>query len=325
MNTVRQLGYLALGTRFRMLTDSLMLDVDKIYKSLRLDFEPRLFLVFYQIVQRSPVTITEIAEQIGFTQPAVTQTVNALIEKKLVKADKGKSDSRKKMISVTAKGSELVLKLIPVWQDIESAAKELLNSTGYDILFIMGKLESEINNKSIYSRVIEKVKERQLNEIRIFEYEPKYKKQFYELNKEWLLKYFEIESKDKTILENPEREIIKKGGYIFFAEYENEIAGTAALIKHKGNIFELAKMAVTEKAQGKQIGKKLGQTVLQKLKKLNAEKVFLETNSKLTPAINLYKGLGFEETEMKEPSEYKRATLRMDLNLKKVKHSLSKT
>ena len=318
MSIIKNLGYIAVGTRFRILTDRLMQDADKIYKTLGLEFEPRWFTVFYLINQKSPVTITEIAEQLGYSQPAVTQIANSLIKKKLIKAVKGRDDSRKKLITITQKGQELLLKLIPVWQDIENAVKELLNSTGYDILHIIGKLESELDSKDIFSRVMDKIKNRQRSEVKIIEYDKRLKNYFRDLNYEWISKYFTVEKKDKKQLEHPEKEIIEKGGFILFAEYEGEITGTVALIKHSNNEFELAKMAVTEKAQGRQIGKKLALAAIKKLKSLNVESLFLETNTTLIPALNLYKNLGFKEVEMKEQSDYQRATIRMELDLKKL-------
>ncbi|HMQ68930.1 MAG TPA: bifunctional helix-turn-helix transcriptional regulator/GNAT family N-acetyltransferase [Ignavibacteria bacterium] len=321
MSFIKQLGYLAIGTRFRVLTDRLMQDADKIYMSLDLEFEPRWFAVFYLINKNSPVTITEITEELGYSQPAVTQIANSLIKKKLIRAVKSKNDSRKKFITITEKGKALIEKLNPVWEDIEIAVKELLDSTDYDILFIISKLESALDSKDIYSRVMEKIKLRQIGNVKIIDYKPRYKKLFRDLNYEWLNKYFTIENKDRDLLENPDKEILKKGGYIFFAECDNKINGTVALIKHSDKEFELAKMAVTEDAQGKQIGKKLAIEAINQVISLNAEKLFLETNSSLIPALNLYKSLGFNEVEMKKGSEYKRATLRMELNLKTYQHN----
>ncbi len=322
MSIVRNLGYIAVGTRFRMLTDRLMQDADKIYKSLGLEFEPRWFTVFYLINQKSPVTITELTDQLGYSQPAITQIVNSLIKKDLISSVKEQSDSRKKLLKITEKGEDLVLKLIPVWQDIENAVKDLFNATGYDILHIIGKLESELDSKDIYTRVMEKAKNRQRSEVKIIDYDPEYKNSFRDLNYEWISKYFKIEKKDRQLLENPE-EILQNGGHIFFAEYENEIAGTAALLKHSEKEYELAKMAVSEKVQGKQIGKKLALAVIKKAKALNAETLFLETNSTLIPALNLYRSLGFTEVEMRKQSDYKRATLRMELSLKKASRVLT--
>ncbi|MBK8382468.1 MAG: MarR family transcriptional regulator [Ignavibacteria bacterium] len=319
MNIIRQIGYIALGTRFRIITDRLMQDADKVYKKLGIDFEPRWFTVFYLINQKRGISITELAEQLGYSQPAITQIVNPLIRKKIIKAVRSKEDSRKKVITITQKGEDLLLKLIPVWQDIESAVKDLSLSTGFDILFVLNKLESELDKTNIYSRVMEKIKYRQLSEVKIIEFDPAHRDTFRDLNFEWLSKFFKIEDKDRKQLENPEEEIISKGGYILFAQYENEIAGTVALIKHNEKTYELAKMAVTEKFQGKQIGKSLAMAAIDKVKSLDADNLYLETSSKLTTALSLYKNLGFEEAENKVPSEYNRATLRMELNLKDIR------
>ena len=172
---------------------------------------------------------------------------------------------------------------------------------------------------NIYSRVMEKIKYRQLSEVKIIEFDPAHRDTFRDLNFEWLSKFFKIEDKDRKQLENPEEEIISKGGYILFAQYENEIAGTVALIKHNEKTYELAKMAVTEKFQGKQIGKSLAIAAIDKVKSLDADNLYLETSSKLTTALSLYKNLGFAEVENKVPSEYNRATLRMELNLKDIR------
>lgn len=293
-----------------------MQDADKVYKSLDIDFEPRWFTVFYLINQKKQITTTELAEQLGYSQPAITQIINSLIKKKIIKAVKSRDDSRKKVITIAPKGEEMLLKLIPVWQEIENAVKELFSSTGYDILLILSKIEAELDKKSIHNRVMDKIKEKQRSEVKILDYRTELKSQFRDLNYDWIKKYFTVEKKDKSILENPEKEIIKKGGFILFAEFEDEIAGTVALIKHNENEFELAKMAVSEKFQGKQIGKSLAIAAIERAKSLNASVLFLETNSTLIPALNLYDKLGFNQVEMKKQSDYSRATLRMELDLK---------
>lgn len=83
------------------------------------------------------------------------------------------------------------------------------------------------------------------------------------------------------------------------------------LIKIDKDTFELVKMAVSEKAQGKNIGWLLGQKVIEKAKELGARKVYLESNTVLTPAINLYYKLGFERV-VGLPSPYARANIQME-------------
>ena len=133
---------------------------------------------------------------------------------------------------------------------------------------------------------------------------------------EWLQKYFSVERGDVTSLSNPKREIIDKGGYAFFVLIGKEVVGTASLLKVKNTIFELGKMAVTEKYQGKKIGQKLMGHCIEKAKELKLKSVILYSNSKLAPALNLYFKSGFRVVPMEDPAPYKRSNIKMELKFK---------
>ena len=76
--------------------------------------------------------------------------------------------------------------------------------------------------------------------------------------------------------------------------------------------FELAKMAVSPKFQGKGIGSVLGNAVIDKARDLGAKKIYLESNTVLGPAINLYRKLGFTKVTG-VPSPYARCNIQMEL------------
>jgi N-acetylglutamate synthase-like GNAT family acetyltransferase len=153
--------------------------------------------------------------------------------------------------------------------------------------------------------------------VEIVEYKPEYKTHYKDLNCEWLQKYFEIESTDEKILSDPEKEILEKNGFIFFALVEDKVIGTCTLMKHDHATYELSKMCVTEKYQGKGVGEKLIDKVISKASQLSVEKIVLATNSRLTAAFTLYTKKGF--TIIKNPlalnSIYKRKSIYMCLNL----------
>jgi putative acetyltransferase len=154
------------------------------------------------------------------------------------------------------------------------------------------------------------------NEVKIVEYDPKYQQDFRDLNEEWISKFFKMEASDYKMLDNPEGYIITKGGHIVFALLNKEVVGTCALIKTSDEplIFELAKMAVSPKAQGKKIGYLIGKKLIDKAKELKAKEIFLETNSSLVPAIKLYEKLGFQHIPVID-SPYERADTKMLLDL----------
>ena len=154
--------------------------------------------------------------------------------------------------------------------------------------------------------------------LSIIPYETKYQQAFKELNKEWITTYFTMEAEDHIVLDNPQEYILDKGGYIAVALYNDEPVGVCALIKMSGEEhgFELAKMAVSPKAQGKNIGWLLGQAIVEKAIALGASKLYLESNTILTPAINLYHKLGFQKVAA-HPTPYERCNIQMELILKK--------
>lgn len=314
MDFIKQLGEAAFGTRLRMLTERFFQDGAKLYESQNVDFEPRWFTIFYLLSTRSPLTITEITSELSYTQPAVTQIANVLIKKGLVKVVKDKSDTRKKLLALSPKGLDLLDELKPVWQGFEDAVKELFTEIGYDLIYIISKTENALDKRDMFERVSEKIKEKQLGKVELVKYAPEYRDKFRELNYEWLEKYFTVEPEDKKLLGDPEGEIIKNGGEVVFAKLHDEIVGTAALIKFSDGEFELAKMAVTEKVQGRQIGKKLAEEIIRLAKAKKAHTLFLETNVKLNAALKLYKKFGFELVENTN-SKYARSTIKMELKL----------
>ena len=153
------------------------------------------------------------------------------------------------------------------------------------------------------------------NNIAIIPFTDSLETNFAALNKAWLKKYFEVEPLDEKMLGNPKLYYIDEGGFIYFATFNNEIAGTIALLKVTDKIFELSKMAVYEKYQGKSIGNKMIEFCLQEAKRMSLEKVILYSNTSLRPAIHLYEKFGFKAVP-DFTSEYKRANIKMEIEIK---------
>lgn len=151
--------------------------------------------------------------------------------------------------------------------------------------------------------------------IKIEPYTPKYSDAFYKLNEAWITTYFQMEKPDRDALGNPQEYILDKGGSIFIATVDDEPVGVCALIKRDDlNCYELAKMAVSPQAQGKGIGFQLGRAAIEKATVLKAERIFLESNTVLEPAIKLYEKLGFQRLDGFS-SPYKRCNIQMELVL----------
>jgi N-acetylglutamate synthase-like GNAT family acetyltransferase len=148
--------------------------------------------------------------------------------------------------------------------------------------------------------------------LSIIDYQPQHQPWFQSLNQAWIEKYFWMEPIDFDVLQKPDEHIISKGGFILMATIEEEILGTVALKFVKSGVYEFTKMAVAEKAQGKKIGQTLAEVAIAKCKKMHASSIILYSNTKLVPAITMYRKLGFVEVPLDGP--YKRSDIKMELS-----------
>jgi putative acetyltransferase len=140
---------------------------------------------------------------------------------------------------------------------------------------------------------------------------------FRDLNEAWIARYFRLEEQDHIQLREPENNVLRPGGQIVMAVAGEERIGCCALIFVRQGVFEVAKMAVSERYRGFGIGRKLLEYTIAQAKALGAHTLELASNSKLANAVHLYESVGFRHLppERVEPSPYARANVFMELHL----------
>lgn len=153
-----------------------------------------------------------------------------------------------------------------------------------------------------------------MDDLSIIDYHPDYQADFKRLNVAWISRYFRLESHDLEQLDDPEHHVLRDGGHILLAKTGSDIVGTVALVQVRPGSWELAKMAVDEAFQGRQIGKRLGEAAIAWVRQQGGQEIFLESNRRLAPALALYQRLGFEEVPLEE-TPYARADIKMAMSL----------
>ena len=309
-------GKLALGSRLRMLSESMVEDAKKIYELYEVALKPKWWPVFYVLSKNEIKSVTAIAKEIKHSHPSVSKIVKEMVKAGIIVERKDKMDGRKNLLEMTSKGKAIAIKIEDQYTDINRAVEVTLAQTQHDIWKAVEELEFLLEQKSLLHRVRDQKKIRESKKVKIVPYSNKYRSHFKSINEEWITQYFTMEESDYKALDHPKKYILNKGGHIIVALYKNEPIGVCALIKmdHPDYDFELAKMGVSPNGRGKGIGWLLGEAIIAKAKEAGAKKIYLESNTILAPAINLYHKLGFKKVAG-FPTPYERCNIQMELEI----------
>jgi ribosomal protein S18 acetylase RimI-like enzyme len=156
-----------------------------------------------------------------------------------------------------------------------------------------------------------------MTRMRIVAFEPALAGAFRTLNEAWIARYFALEAKDAEVLGDPQGQVVDRGGQVLFALEGDTAVGCCALIRLADRGFELAKMAVDERFQGRGIGKALLRACIDYARGCGAPRIYLESNGRLDAALGLYRAFGFTDVPaaLRPPSPYARANVWMELKL----------
>lgn len=153
MDLVNELAELAIATRLKRLSERLSNDVSKIYKESDVDFEARWFLILSLLAKEKLMAITEIADSLQLSHPAIIQLVQELEKKNLIKASLDKKDGRKRMVSLTATGKKTLAQIEPVLRSIKAENKRWIDAASANILTVLTELEDSLTDQSMYHRI----------------------------------------------------------------------------------------------------------------------------------------------------------------------------
>ncbi|MBX3581891.1 MAG: MarR family transcriptional regulator [Rhizobiaceae bacterium] len=123
---VRSFGYLTLGTRMRRIGERLQADAQKIIDSCGQTIQGSQYPFLASIDRLGPLTIGELAEAVGITQPGTTRAVNQLVQLGLVETRPSPEDQRRRIVALSTQGQEIVdAARRDVWPSIREAVADL--------------------------------------------------------------------------------------------------------------------------------------------------------------------------------------------------------
>ncbi|MBL8300982.1 MAG: bifunctional helix-turn-helix transcriptional regulator/GNAT family N-acetyltransferase [Rhodanobacteraceae bacterium] len=311
MSFLADLGLLALGSRLRAISDQLYTLADEVYRLRGLPLQGRWFPLLRLLQDQGPQAIGNIAAQIGQTHSAVSQLADRLVEEGWVTIVDDPSDRRRRCLSLTARARAVLREVRPAWKAIVQELEQRCAAADIDLLATLAKFETLLDS-DLPATVVARCQASERSRVRIVGFDPALRQHFYRLNAAWLRKYFYLEAIDHRVLSEPESELLAGGGEVLFALLDDQVIGTCALKVESAGVYELTKMAVDESHQGLGVGRRLLARAIEVFKERDGTTLFLESSSRLKPALALYESMGFEhQAQPKSDSHYRRSDVYM--------------
>lgn len=203
MDFYQSVGELGLGSRLKRLSDVCMTEVESVYSTAGLEFEPRWFSLFYLVYTYKPITVTEAAEKLGSTHPHVSLMAKEMVGAKLLSFKANPDDGRSRILVLTSQGKSSAAKMEPLWRAIRQSVEELIREHETHFMKALSHVEDSFRERSLSNLIQLKLKSPSVGKVRIVEYSPKLRTHFELLNREWLEKHFTVEPLDQKYFSDP--------------------------------------------------------------------------------------------------------------------------
>lgn len=289
-DVIAELGPAFLGSRLKRLAERMQAGAAEAAAAAGVPLQPGQMGVLAAL-RPGALTVGELADVLGISQPGVTRTVGQLARLGVVSETRG-TDQRTRRIALTAEGETAAARAASaLWPRLGQAVEAMTAGLSGPFLDQIAAIERALDDAGIAERAAKA----EPGALRLREFDDSLAQAFHDINAEWITAMFALEATDREVLENPRARIVDPGGAILFVEASGlGIVGTCALQKTGPASFELTKMGVREAARGLKAGEFLLAAMIERARELGADPLYLLTNRKCAAAIHLYEKLGFQ-------------------------------
>jgi DNA-binding MarR family transcriptional regulator len=150
---VRTFGFLTLGSRMKRIGERLQADTQRILDEMDVPVQVSHHPFLASLDRFGPLTLGELADAVGITQPGATRVVSQLVALGAVRVRQAPEDQRRKIITLTKKGQEIVeFGKRNVWPRIEAAVAEVCGTLSGPLLKQLAAIEDGLAKKPLHKR-----------------------------------------------------------------------------------------------------------------------------------------------------------------------------
>ena len=146
-------GSAGVGARLRRISERIDREANAVYTHAGVHFEQRWMALVGVMAERGEMTVGELAQALGITQPSVSQSLRSLQAAKLIAEKSDPRDARRRIQCLTKAGRAFVEKVRPIWAALMEAARDL-DREGIDLITPLDQLEAGLERKSLFERAL---------------------------------------------------------------------------------------------------------------------------------------------------------------------------
>jgi DNA-binding MarR family transcriptional regulator len=144
-DVVKALGYLTLGTRLKRLGERLQSQTQVLLESAGTDLPASHFPVLATLDRLGPMSVGDLTEAVGVSQPGVTRLLDKLEADGLVRSAQQADDRRVRTIELSKVGRQLISRSKrAVWPVIEAAVADACEGGAKSLLPALAALEDAL-------------------------------------------------------------------------------------------------------------------------------------------------------------------------------------
>jgi len=141
-DVVRTLGYLMLGTRMKRIGERLQASTQRVIDGFAVPVQAGQWPFLAALDTLGSISVGELAEAIGITQPGATRTVAQLVRQGLVEVEQAADDQRRRIVSLSKEGQRLVAAAkLDIWPIVSEAVADLCDPLNGPLLQQLAALE----------------------------------------------------------------------------------------------------------------------------------------------------------------------------------------
>lgn len=153
-DVVRELGHLSLGTRLRRIGETLQGQTQAVLAARGFEQPAAHFPLLAALDRLGPLSVGELSQAVGVSQPVVTRSLRGLEDENLVESQAAEQDRRVRRVALSRAGQALVRRAQrEAWPAIEAAVAQACAGLEGDLLTQLAALEDALAELPLLQRI----------------------------------------------------------------------------------------------------------------------------------------------------------------------------